>query len=452
MAEFSGFVSAYLLPHIGLAANGWMFHEYKNNLHPLFSGKLLNIPAPAILRGENWQEYDPWFGYRNNHNFKKGVLATDAFGFISNGDIKRDISKKEQGTYRIFILGGSTIAGVGIKSAEKSITAQLEQMLNASPNKNRPHFQVINAGTIGWYSPHEVVFSQLELLYYKPDMIINFDGVNDMLIANFKTHDTKNKSIERYYIHPYQGDLSKELVDKKLSNKLFRFAWANSKYNPARYSYFLHFIFYGIPRLFAIRKSENIKTAAIDKLRDMYPEIPSRNWYAWRNIVGIANNWKKKKHIENLPALSNVDFADRFVKNLNNMRAICEANNVKYMAILQPILLHEYKQFFPKIEKFYYDCVMQTFFNYHNKNYRLSALNYYKLSANLAKDKMSNDFVDFSKIFYSEKENLYYDWVHYNARGNKVIASKMKKLIESKLLCLDCQPEAPPHYLVSLLL
>jgi len=180
VAELGTLLTVFSLQYFGISSKD-LFFEYKNKFHPLFAKRALKLSNDGILKTNNLQEYDPWFGYRNNTKIKKGTLSTDKLGFISNGDNLRDISDKPPGTYRIFILGGSTVAGFGLSSSSKSISAQLEDMLNASTASagTLRHFQVINAGVIiGWYSAPETAFAMFELLNYKPDMIISFDGWN----------------------------------------------------------------------------------------------------------------------------------------------------------------------------------------------------------------------------------------------------------------------------------
>jgi hypothetical protein len=105
------------------------------------------------------------------------------------------------------------------------------------------------------------------------------------------------------------------------------------------------------------------------------------------------------------------------------------------MAVLQPILVPEYKAYFSDLEKFVYYCQTQIFFHFicPQKNYRLSVLNYYDKYIEVAKKELGDVFFDRSKMFYKEKNGLYSDWWHYNKKGNKLIALTLKKLIEESL-------------------
>jgi len=433
VAEVSAFLVISSLSYSGFIKKK-LFNEYKSSFHPLLTKKLLPIPFVNILKQGNWHEYSPWFACKNNHELNTSVFATDKMGFISNGDLLRDLSKKAPGTYRIFILGGSTVAGVGIRLPDHSISAQLEVMLNLSSElgKNKPVFQIINAGVSGWYSAHEVAFAQFEILYYKPDMIINFDGVNDRMFADA---EGLPKEKERTYWSPYHKRVKNVVENPIFQEKLFRHSWAKSKYNPARYFYSLHLMFYDIPNLLSNAFDSNKRklAAKIEKLRTMYPKIPYRRWRAFTNR-SIPDNWSDLAYDKNLPASSNVLLANRFINNLKNLSTICKENNIRYMAALQPILLPEFKKSFSRWERFNYDRKVQSFFHNYKKNYRLSALNYHMKCAELGKKELGDGiFFNLSNIFHTERRELYSDKCHYNKKGNKIIASIFKKLIESVL-------------------
>ncbi|MBS13515.1 MAG: hypothetical protein CME19_18190 [Gemmatimonadetes bacterium] len=60
-------------------------------------------------------------------------LQVDAFGFIKNDTSEdRDLLTKGPNTFRIFMLGGSTIAGIGAGTNENTISTHLERALNAA--------------------------------------------------------------------------------------------------------------------------------------------------------------------------------------------------------------------------------------------------------------------------------------------------------------------------------
>ena len=80
--------------------------------------------------------------------------------------------------YRIFIIGGSTTFGVGSTSDSKTIPYSLqEKFTQVFPNQN---IEVINAGIPQAYSFTESTWIKEKILSYSPDLLIIYDGWNDL--------------------------------------------------------------------------------------------------------------------------------------------------------------------------------------------------------------------------------------------------------------------------------
>ncbi len=88
-----------------------------------------------------------------------------------------DINQKQSDTYRIFMVGGSTTFGSKAPSDNNTIPKYLENILNSKYDKK---FEVINAGIGGASSYHEINLIYDKLLKFEPDMIIVYDGWNDL--------------------------------------------------------------------------------------------------------------------------------------------------------------------------------------------------------------------------------------------------------------------------------
>ena len=124
--------------------------------------------------------YDPWLSYRPVPQSEFMGLGVDRYGFYHNGDPNREIGVKKNNVFRIVMLGGSTIAGLGVTSNQDTIAAQLEQALNIKSSQfSGRHFEVINAGVQGFNSSQEMILFALELVHYEPDMVITFDCWNE---------------------------------------------------------------------------------------------------------------------------------------------------------------------------------------------------------------------------------------------------------------------------------
>jgi len=89
-------------------------------------------------------------------------------------------AEKPPNVYRIFILGGSTVFGVGPN--EDSIAGFMQKKFNNS-SLTFP-VEVINAGINGQYSWGEWYLIKNELIHFDPDLFIIYDGINDSINRN----------------------------------------------------------------------------------------------------------------------------------------------------------------------------------------------------------------------------------------------------------------------------
>jgi hypothetical protein len=131
-------------------------------------------------------EFDPY----------KNVLPTrnyvDTRGIHHNSRGFRRLSEvsvqKPAGTYRIFLLGGSTAYGTGglwphiqrdfaVLNDSATISAQLERFLADSfPGKT---VEVIDAAIPSMWTHHHLIYLNQTILSYDPDMVLFLDGFND---------------------------------------------------------------------------------------------------------------------------------------------------------------------------------------------------------------------------------------------------------------------------------
>jgi len=85
---------------------------------------------------------------------------------------------KQQDTYRIFMVGGSTMFGAGATSDETTISGYLQHLL--SEKDFEFDIEVINSGIQGADSNTELNLIEQKLVTLSPDMIIVYDGWNDL--------------------------------------------------------------------------------------------------------------------------------------------------------------------------------------------------------------------------------------------------------------------------------
>ena len=85
-------------------------------------------------------------------------------------------------TYRIFMVGGSTMFGAGATSDETTIPGYLQHLLNEKDFGF--DIDVINSGIQGADSYAELKLIEQKLVRFSPDLVIIYDGWNDLRANN----------------------------------------------------------------------------------------------------------------------------------------------------------------------------------------------------------------------------------------------------------------------------
>ena len=91
-------------------------------------------------------------------------------------------SIKPSDTYRIFMVGGSTMFGAGATTDNTTIPGYLQQFLNEKDFGF--DVEVINSGIQGADSNAELNLIEQKLVMFSPDLIIIYDGWNDLRANN----------------------------------------------------------------------------------------------------------------------------------------------------------------------------------------------------------------------------------------------------------------------------
>jgi len=118
----------------------------------------------------------PYINYIGTPNYRSadGLNMHNSLG-MRGPEIK--VPKPKDRT-RIAILGGSTVYEDFVKDWKKDFARQLERELKqVYPNKD---IEVVNAGLPGWDSWNDLVNLEFRLIYLDLDLIIVYEGVNDV--------------------------------------------------------------------------------------------------------------------------------------------------------------------------------------------------------------------------------------------------------------------------------
>ena len=97
---------------------------------------------------------------------------------------------KPPDTHRIFMIGGSTMFGAGATSDKTTIPGYTQQFLGE--NNTGFNLEVINAGIQGADSNTELKLIEQKLVRLSPDLIIVYDGWNDLRANNIPTKLKEN--------------------------------------------------------------------------------------------------------------------------------------------------------------------------------------------------------------------------------------------------------------------
>jgi hypothetical protein len=109
------------------------------------------------------------------------LFITDDNGFIADVDDPPVTLRKPEDAYRVIVLGGSTVMGDGAPRPSQNIVGMLRKGVRerglTGPGGKR--VELINAGVDGYNSAQEYLYLVSDLLRFKPDLVIVYDGWND---------------------------------------------------------------------------------------------------------------------------------------------------------------------------------------------------------------------------------------------------------------------------------
>lgn len=98
----------------------------------------------------------------------------NASGYRSYTELE---TPKPEGTFRIFTLGGSTTYGISLPNTE-AYPQVLQSLLHEA---GYTHVEVVNAGVPQYATYENLVNFQFKILDDEPDMIITYEGINDVV-------------------------------------------------------------------------------------------------------------------------------------------------------------------------------------------------------------------------------------------------------------------------------
>lgn len=315
--------------------------------------------------------------YKLFPNQKSQNFTINEFGFRG-----KKFEKSEKHFKRIILLGGSAAFGYFLNNDTETISEILENKLE--PMK----IQVINAGIPGFFSSQELHYL-LDILDYEPDFIIQYSGWNDV-------HG-------QFYFDSKKDDL---------------LGWSES----------FQTIENSLLELF------HLKSSFISALGNIIDVVLNKSIIINKIEGHFARVLERKKISENKNQKDNAylkKIAERYAENVIKMGLICSAKKIKFFSVFQPEIGHkkimndEEKQIFAKGmgKGKEYDKIFPPLYDDFIK--RASDI----LSANKIKYFNMNE----SKQFIESPLTLFFDPVHTNFEGNKIIAEVIAKFFLEKI-------------------
>jgi len=323
-------------------------------------------------------EYSQHLGFRPIPNFKGKGYNTNADSF------RYDITfpqKKPKGEYRIFVVGGSTAWGAGVKQdqlysriAEQELKAQCVAPFTA---------RVISAGVGAFVSAHERILIIDHIAKFEPDLIVMFDGWNDIWYG-------------------YQGILPGETID---------------------------YLNVAPPLQRAMPDRISIKPKKLDTLKPpSYNSHFFKLHFLLKQTLFRLKAVKEAEEFEQL-ALSPESVLEAYLKNIHVVKDFSSRINAKLMIYLQPSIystkknLAVYEKELMERYKFYVNLV-----KYNRTLYKL-------FRERVPRDAKKENYLfsDADNSIYREVKAVFADQVHFGDRGNRLIGKHLAKILKPAL-------------------
>ncbi|HVK55672.1 MAG TPA: SGNH/GDSL hydrolase family protein [Burkholderiales bacterium] len=394
-------------------AVSWLVAEKK-------ADKQSKVEFPSVFLGnlnadsKLWHKVfllDPLRGWKNAPaisytNYGTDYYASNSQGFMSIGEHEFYYQKKKPvDTYRIIVIGGSTVYGQGVRLPKDNLPAKLKQQLLKLQIQKDKKIEVINAGVGGYSSGQELLYLITDLYAYSPDLVIAYNGWNDQHYVPGLLHTYGNefgalKTREHYKMETIVADYFENRRD--VTSEFARLMLSRLR-----------------------------RVATVDLVLE----------WAGRFAVPSANRNYVKANIrdEEIQALfasltkdpessEVVASAELYIRNLELMIAAAKAHKFKLAIFLQPLMdvdgkvpSNEEQKIHANVPSSYF-AVRKVF--YEKARQGIRQLGEEHNGADIHVTDLSQ------KVFLGKSEHIYVDIGHVNAQGNDLIAVAMAADLE----------------------
>ena len=335
----------------------------------------------------------PFESEKKNNDGSIVKLGTDRYGFAidGTGDVQRDLISKNKCSYRVFLLGGSTVEGRFLEDKFDTISARLEKTLNQDFNNIK--FEVINTGISSFQSSQEISLFLYKILYsMKPDHVIFFNGSNEF------ANSLDNVDLVETNSHLYQRELKENI---KNSSKNIFYSLDNMLAENLSLYFASKKVMKKLAQKFQKREKQNIDTD-----NDKIEKVIEKHVYRYFYNMQIAENLSSTQ--TSVSVFFQPTLLPESIKNASS----------EEMKIIESVKNNEWgKSFYLDAKQIYYDKVREGLKNKKNSNENFQ-------------------FLDLSGIFSNKSNELSYfgDHVHYLPESRKVIVENIYSYIKPLVL------------------
>jgi lysophospholipase L1-like esterase len=311
-------------------------------------------------------QFDLLVGASHVPGYRGELINTNRLGFRG----AREVGPKSAETLRVAVVGGSAAWGSFVNDHE-SMPAYLETALAAE--LGRP-VEVVNAAVTSATSFQELVHLQADVMPLDPDVVVVFDGRNDLYYGFSPRWDARRTPA----IQGYEAFVRRSAEAEPRA--VVELAWRSS----LRYSAFL-------------------------------------------NTVDLVSQAVNARRQATEPLAFQSEALDAYARNLRWMAAVLSAEGVTPVFVLQPILQAGAKPLSPEEE-----IVVSRL-----GPAQISVQDHYPQASEavLALSQTHPEVValDYRQVFADTPERVYFDEVHYTAEGNRIIAERLARDLAAAL-------------------
>jgi lysophospholipase L1-like esterase len=321
----------------------------------------------------------PYTIYKNCPNQK-----IDEEGINSKGFRGGEVSDAPDKRKRIIVVGGSAAMGSGLATNEtfEAVMARLN-----------PQYEVINAGVVGFLSGQELAYTVTELVDYHPQIIIAFDGWNDLHEQWYHSAwfpDDKEQNEFGFNNNFFYFQIEKKLIDNyKTQTSLFQ----------------------SFGRFFNAAVDKSILVSWLrKKVASAMQHLPLKKYSSCKN----------KAMDPSVSAAYFTEIVNTYTNNLRKMNDFCKSQGIKFVAAFQPELGC-------KANRTAEEQTMLVNYTFGSKKYAREFPALYKQFIDASKEILKKHGVEYVDIkeaqpFSSSGKTLFTDAVHTSKNGNQIIA------------------------------